>query len=501
MQDIIESKIEDVNTEMLVVGSIYTKPDILLDYGDLIRPQWDFYHDTARFLYQSLYEIYHYHVNENITEAKINVYMNQDDDRKSKYKEIGGYRTIYRIMSMSDVDDFDNYYNDLKKFSLLRELEKKGYPAQKIYEKKVFNRLTAEEIVQSLVYTIETISTEVGGIQDSIKLGEDLLDVYEGWKINPDFGEDIPFEILNLLIRGWRKKKFNLLGLHSGFGKSRLTSFLAAYVGIKLQTPLLIMVNEQEKSEWDAMMISAVVNNPIFGYIDEDSVHKYGIDETKIVTGQCDAVEDELCKNAINWIRENSEIRWMFINRMSHSAIRRQIKRHKIRGCDFFIYDTLKSSDHDWVSFVKLGDMLKDICSELDVGGWATFQLTDDSLFDEILTSKAIASGKHVKHIADGLMMAKPIPRKEYKKYRIYNPHDKFKNKLNALDQSFNFYSVDVDKNRGGTDKVRLCFKVDKGKNYWCEVGYLINADTSEEDQKRAAEDYEKMRQMKKEND
>lgn len=480
MEDVIKSEIEDVNTEMRVVGCLFNDPDLLLDYGDLIVPKYDFYHDTARFLYVSIYELYQYHGNK-INEAKINIYMNQDDTRKKKYKKIGGYQFIERLMkAIDDTSEFEKYYNDLKKYSLLRELERKGFPAKKIFEKNNFHKVTPQQILDGMEYQIHTIGTKIGGVEESIRLGADLPSVYEEWKKTPDFGVEIPFPIINMLIRGWRKRKLNLLGLHSGTGKSRITSKIAIHVGIKLKKPLLIMVNEQDKDEWDAMLLSGVINNPEYGFNDyKDSVK---IDETKIVTGTCSPEEDEICKRAAQWIADNTQIYWVMLNRYDHNTLKREIKRHKLRGCDYFIYDTLKSPDLDWQSFVKTGDMLKNTCNEFDMGGWATFQLTDDSLFSEVLTSQAIASGKHIKHIADGLFMARPLFDYEYDEYEILYPADEFNDeRIEKLDETKKYYIWFMDKNRGGRDKDRICIRVDKGRNLWQEEGYLVTSEEKRE--------------------
>lgn len=461
---------------MLFVGSFYVNPDLLLDYGEKVIPKYDFAFDTSKFLFNSIYELYQYQANDKITEVKINIFMNQDEERKEKYKKLGGYKYIERVMKLIDLNEIENYYNNLKKYSLLRELERKGFPAQKIFEKNNFSKVTPEDIIKGMEYQISTIGTVIGGIEDSIILGKDMPEVYEQWKTSPDMGIQLPFRIISELIRGWRKGKLNFLGLHSGCGKSRITSFIVAFIGIYLQEKILVAVNEQFKDEWDAMILSAVVNNPIFGF------GNCSVDEGNIVTGTCSPAEDALCKKAAKWISENSQIHWILLKEYGHNDIKRQVKRHKIRGCDYFVYDTLKSPDLDWQSFVKTGRMLKEVAVDLDVGVWATFQLTDDSLFDEILTSKAIANGKHIKHEADGLFMARPLSRNEYDKYQIMNPYG-FTDTIEYYDlsPSYQYYGWWMDKNRGGGDKDVLAIRADKGKNFWLEEGFLIESSLQKE--------------------
>lgn len=470
--------IKDTQSEVLTVASFYANPDLFLDYGDLIRSKYDFAEPTAKFLYDSLYEIYHYHTNgEEINEVKINMYMAADEERQKRYKALKGYSYIQRIIKLVDLNDFEKYYNRLKKFSLLRELDKKGFNVQKVLDHPKFDALTPEDVIDALEYQLNTVATVIGGAEDSIILGKEMTFIVQEWRKKPDIGIEIPFPIINKLIRGLRKKKLNLIGMHSGYGKSRTTSKIACYIGIKLGIPILIAANEQDENEWNAMVLSCVINNPEFGFdVDLARAGIDGIDETVIVTGAYEegSKEEEIIMKAAQYIEENSRIHFLELKKYDENTLKRQIKRHKIKGCEIAIYDTLKSPDHDWISFVKTGDMLKEIAQELDISIWGTFQLTDDSLFSELLTSQAISTGKHIKHIADSLMMARPLLRDEYDKYNILIPDGFNGEEIIKPNPKEMYYIVFMDKVRGGRDKDKICLRVDKGKNKWIEEGYFI---------------------------
>jgi len=497
---------------MLVVGSIFKNPDLLLDYGDLIIPKYDFDFETSEFLYNVIYEMFHYQTIGELTESKINVFMNQKEDRKQKYEELKGYTYIKRIMAVADIEEFPIYYDNLKKYSLLREFDRKGFPAKKIFAKNNFSKVTTEDIIKGMEYQISTIGTVIGGVQDSVILGREMVSKVDKWKLTPDIGLPLPFEIINMLIRGARRKKLNLMGMHSGCGKSRITSVLACYIGILFGIKVLVAANEQDEDEWDAMVLSCVVNNADFYWtLKEDGkerelndlgnlIRKYsffnGIDETKIVTGTLDEREEEVVKCAAKYIEENTQIHFLELEDFDEKTLKRQFKRHKIKGCELIIYDTLKAPDLDWMSFVKTGIMLKEICKEINVSIWGTFQLTDDSLFNEVLNSTAIANGKHIKHIADGLLMAKPIPFGDYDKYVILNPNGTDGEEKFGLDPFKVYYVCFVDKNRGGKDKDRICFEVDKGKNVWIERGYLVSSNDEKEYQK-IKKDHRRLRKEK----
>jgi|GEM_PF-1741622 len=461
---------------MFIIGSMYLNPDLFLDYGELIKSKYDFNQPSNKFLYDSIMDLYSQHAGTEINQIKINTYMNSDPERKAKYEYLKGYSIIDRLTRVVDLDDFPLYYEKLKKYSLLREFERKGFPVQKLMGRKDFDKIGTEEIIKGMEYQINTIGTVIGGVQDSIILGHNMPEKIDEWKLTPDVGIPIPFQIINSLLRGLRGKKFNLFGMHSGCGKSRTTSKLACYLGIKLGIPVLVLVNEQDEAEWLGMQISCVLNNPEFGF--DVQMKRRGIDlidETKIVTGTLNEQEEEIVKEAAQYIKKNSKIYFLELNKYDENTLKRQIKRHKLRNCQLIIYDTMKAPDHDWMTFVKTADMLKEVASTEDIPVWSTFQLTDDSLFNDMLTSQAIANGKHIKHVADALMMAKPISRDQYDKFVIYNPNDPFVGESTTqLEMHINYYMVVIDKNRGGKDKDILCFEVDKGKNLWIERGYLV---------------------------
>ncbi|MEK4006495.1 DnaB-like helicase N-terminal domain-containing protein [Paenibacillus sp. FSL H3-0333] len=472
-----------MGSEMFIIGSMYLNPDLFLDYGELIKSKYDFNQPSNKFLYDSIMDLYSQHAGTEINQIKVNTYMNSDPERKAKYEYLKGYSYIDRLIRVVDLDDFPLYYEKLKKFSLLREFERKGFPVQKLMGRKDFDKIGTEEIIKGMEYQINTIGTVIGGVEDSIILGHNMPEKIDEWEETPDVGIPVPFPIINSLLRGLRPKKFNLFGMHSGCGKSRTTSKIACYLAIKLKIPVLVLVNEQDEAEWLGMQISSVLNNPEFGFdIQMKRKGIDGIDETKIVTGTLNTEEKEIVKEAARYIKANSKMYFLELNKYDENTLKRQIKRHKLRNCQLIIYDTMKAPDHDWMTFVKTADMLKEVASTEDIPVWSTFQLTDDSLFNDMLTSQAIANGKHIKHVADALMMAKPISRDQYDKFVIYNPNDPFVGESTSkLEMHINYYMVVIDKNRGGKDKDILCFEVDKGKNIWIERGYLVPSDSEKE--------------------
>jgi len=476
--------ITDIATEGLVLGCLYKNADLLTEYEDLIFPEYDFYNEDIRFLYNLLREIWH-NGNTRIDETTVNIAVSKSSDKAERLKKIRGFPTIQKLMDKVNLDDFNTYYTDMKKYNLLRALDKQGFPIKQRWDK--ISKLNPEAIYKYFDHGLSKTFTYYEGVSGSTILGKNMLERYEKWKKEPDIGIELPFYILNSAIRGWRTGKLNSTGLHSGCGKSRIMVNIAMHIGIVQQIPLLIIVNEQDEEEWASMLLCAVVNN-LYG----PSSGIY-IDEEKIITGQCSPEEDAICKKAAEMIERRSKIHFQEAVIYDYKTLKRVLKVHKLRGVNHFILDTFKpfrgESGASWEAFVKTSEELKKICGSkkkggLDMGGWLTFQLTDDSLFDKILTSTSVASGKQIKHNLDNMGLYRELSYTEKQSIQcsVYEKNNPFNGKVIDLDPRKMYYIMFNDKNRGGKDKQKIILEVDKGKLIFKEIGFAKFKKQEDED-------------------
>lgn len=468
----VEEICADFASEALFIGCLYKKPILFVDYADLIKSKYDFADDVTKFFYDS-FEIYYKTFSQEVSETKVEMFMSKDQDRYIKYKKIGGWKTIEKQIDLADTEDVANYFDSIKKFSLLREFGKKGFPIQKILNHKAFSKLKAEDIVKTMRFNVDNINTVIGGGKSSVLLGKNLKSVIEKWKENPDIGEELPFPIWHSLFRGWRKGKLIVDGMMSGNGKSRRATKVAAYIGIKKRIPTLVLVNEQEEEEWDAMLASVIANNKEFGFLKNENEY---IEETDILLGKCTNEEYTRLDEISEWVSKNTRIYFLQLDKYSDSDLEREIKKHVLGlGVKYVFYDTLKGYKTDnWETVKQTTTKLKDLCNELHIGGYATIQLTDDTINSEELTSLNIANAKQLKHVVDHLVLEKKIERSKYDKYMI-----KCQNNSGAwgefpLDRNKVYYVQRIDKNRGGATGLDLITEVDLGKNLWIEKGYLV---------------------------
>jgi len=454
----------DLINEGLIVGALFKNPDLYIENGGLIKSKYDFYDENIKFLFDSFETIYK-NVSDKITEDKTNMFMAKEDTRKAKYRKLGGWKFIDNLMSLTNIDDFEPYFDTLKKYSLIRELGRVGFPVSRLLSHPKFDDLKADQVTMSMRTSLEKIHTVVGGGNDSITLGADMTKAVVQWTEVPDMGIKFPFQLWNDLIKGWRKKKLIVDGMLSNEGKSRKMIYVATFVSLILGKKVLIMANEMDENDLKSAMITTVCNNPEFGF-------GYNIPERKITLGEYEN-EEEFNKvmEVAKYIEDNTQVTFKDMENYSDESIEHEMRKHVVgRGVEYVFYDTLKGHKTDgWEAVKQTTTKFREVVKALDIGGYATIQLTDDSLYIDVFdfSSNNIANAKQLKHVVDALFLNKKIQKSEYSNYRYI---DDWGQEL-ELDDKLVYYALKVDKNRSGAKGMVIFSVVDLDLNTWKEIG------------------------------
>lgn len=243
-----EIKNHNIANETLLVGSMYKNPDIYVEYGHIMRPKYDLYDSSCRFFYEC-FEVMFQTFSQEFSENNINIFMSQDKKRNQQYKDFGGYKTIEKMVQLSNVADFKNYFNIVKKYSLIREYERNGFPVQKILEHSKFDLFTATDIYKMIKAKTDTINTIISGGEESSLLGKNSEKQIKQWTQKPSFGITFPWNCWNLFFRGFRKGKLIVEGMLSNEGKSRKMVKLATHIALVERKSVLIMTNEMSEED------------------------------------------------------------------------------------------------------------------------------------------------------------------------------------------------------------------------------------------------------------
>ena len=499
----------NIQSEILFVGSLYKCPDLFVSYGNFMRSQYDFSDNATKFFYD-MFEMMYTTFSQTVEESKVNIFMSQDDERLRQYKRYKGWKTISSWIELADENDFKNYYNTIKKYSLVREYERNGYPVKRIVEHRNFEKWTAQDIYRIIRSKADKINTIINANEESVDLTDGNTKQIEKLLISPDMGLSTPWTLLNEMFRGCRLGKVYFNGFRSNEGKSRNLMLLAAYISLVKGEKFLFISNEMDVDSLRNCLITTVINNDCFKEL-------HGVDITKcereIVLGLyrdengefikrktdkdgnfIESVEDYInrvrrdseefrkVEEVSNWIDRKKEGRLFFKDvgsDYSDEALEFEFRKHKmIYGIKYCGYDTLKSYKiEEWGVLKQTATKLKELMKELNMFCWAVFQLTDSSIYLDVfdLTSNEIANSKAIKHVVDALMLGAKIQKDDYNKYQYMPINDDWgEPHLCNLKEDKTYFALKIDKNRMGSKQYVPLFEINLDLNTWDNIGYLL---------------------------
>lgn len=501
--------VSNVTNEILLVGSIYKKPDLFVENGNYIKSKYDFYDEATKFFYDNAEVVYQTRSQE-FNRSVISTYMAEDSERLSMYKKYGGWKTIEKWMELAQPDNISGYFEVLKKYSLLREYQRNGFEISKIINHHKFEMLSAVDIYRLIRSKTDRIHTVILTNQEAEILNNNIKTTLLHCMETPDLGLQIPFPVMNDITRGMKKKSVMAVGMLSNAGKSRLMTKLIAYITLVLKEKVFVLLNEMSVEEIRYALITTVINNPEFQELHGLHLNKK---EKEITLGLykdnngefiyqkkddwgdvVEPIEDYITRVASNskeyikimqvadWIEQETQ-GLIFVKDVSTAYDDKTLefeirKAHLTMGIDYFFYDTFKNdiaTTGDWAAMKVTATKLTELAKQLDMFGYLSIQLTDDANYvkpDE-LTSSNIANCKSIKHVLHTLFLFKEIPKSDYHKYGYIASSDWGESTIHQLDESKRYYCCVCDKNRFGR-KAKLLFEVQLDYNVWLEVGELV---------------------------
>ena len=488
---------------------MYKQPDLYLSYGESTRSKYDFSDTCTRFFYD-LFEEYYLTFSQDVSENKINNFATQNNERLKSYKAFGGWKTIKSMMDISDPDDFKNVYNTVKKFSLIREYDRNGFPAEKILSHKNFQYLTANDVYRIMRSKADKINTVINVIEEPVVLTKGVSHVVDSYLLTPQFGVQTHWHGYNEYFRGLLPGNVLFQGFLSNEGKSRNLVNLIAYVTLVKKQKFMLLSNEMTEQAMKNCLITTVLNCKEFkelhgvklikpekeitmGLYRDDKTNEF-IYREKDYDGNYIESEEHFLERirasseyqdvtkVAQWMEEQIEGKFYFndiTSDYSDEAIELEIRRAKlVYNCECFAVDTLKAwGAEDWVKVKMTATKIVELGKELNLFGICTFQLTDATVFDSVfnLSSNNIGAAKGIKHPVDLLTLGKRITPEEYSgcQYLAYDD-DWGEEVAHNLNPKKRYFGLRIDKNRlSEKDKIML-FEYDLNLNTWENVGLLI---------------------------
>lgn len=278
-------------------------PLLFLEYQDIFPTDFD--QKVARICFIIIQKLYNEGATA-LTPIEIDQEIEKHENSYQIYQKENGLDFLKSSYEFSEVNNFDLYYNRLKKYSLLRRLIKEGYdvsdfyiddkdiinPLQEIKIQEHFDESSIEDILNNVEGKYNIIRNEfLQGGRSKSDPAEGIFALIDELQKTPNIGPSLEGKIFSSACRGAREGCFYLKSASSGAGKSRTSIFDACRLAYpirwshiqntfiqeldyqdNLRNPqkVLFIVTEMDKEELQTIILA----------------YLSGVDESHILTGK-----------------------------------------------------------------------------------------------------------------------------------------------------------------------------------------------------------------------
>ena len=416
-----------------ILGCLMKRPQLLSEIDKYSFILTDFPSRFERSIFMAINGLYRNGATR-IQPIDIENFIEPDQVSAKIFKDKNGIEYLQDIVELSEVDNFDFYYNRFKMFNLLKDLKKQGFDTTEFYCEDLMNP-KAEEINQAFnmlspKMITDAVRKKLLGVEakyettDEIeveeaargmeKLVSELGAAYE-------IGMPVQGHIYNQVIDGAKKGTLTIRSAASGVGKTSNAIADACYLAYPFRynattceweqngnsERVLFIVTEQRFKEVRLMILAYLtdINRSRFKYAD------FGDRETAVIT-QAIHLMEKYKDNLILVKMPNPTIESV------KAIVRENCITHDI-GYVFYDYIFIGPSLlNEFKGFALRNDevllmfatALKDLAVELDVAMFSSTQLNakgDDN--KDIRNEGSLAGGRSTINKADnGAIMARP---------------------------------------------------------------------------------------------
>lgn len=460
-------------SEANVVASIFKKPELI--YNAELKIE-DFSHNIWKCWFAIADGLIIKEKKQSLDEISVGIYLEKHPKLKAKIQEYGGYSTISDATAYINTDNFESYVDDIKKFNVLLQLLKYGFPISENLSEKIDK--TSDEIYAELELMLNHVFLNTESSIKSYNAFENIHQYIDELNEGADVG--LPFynaDLLNAETAGMRLGTMTGLGGLSGSGKSLLAFSYLIPSAIEHDFPTVFIINEEDEKRYKKEMIIWVANN-IFNV----NVSKYQLrnghfgEELMLVFKQC-----------ADWIEEKKEKHLLTIVPLQTYSVNlaiKVIKKYARMGVQYFVLDTMKPSANAkgeiyqsmMSDAVALYDVIKP--TGLNVHLLCTYQLNKSSSKVRKLTSDNIGMSKSIVDVMSLNIMVRHPHADEFSgeshELKCYKLNKKTKIPF-TLDRDKSYLILFITKNRfGRANHQQIIAEFDMGTNKYHEVGYTI---------------------------
>lgn len=478
----MSTTLNDLNSAMQVLGSLIKNPLLLAENKKYILREKDFNTSLTKIIFVAINNLFIKNKLEELSIIDIDNYLQQNNFIYDKFKKENGLQFLKDIIEISNPNNFDYYYNRLKKISALNMLKQQGFNIKTIYDEEELDIVKQQKQLKNLdemkiEQIFEFYNKQLTDIKynyvvsDDSELGtaaDNIENLFEELQENPEIGIQLQGDIYNTVTRGARLKKFYLISGSTGSGKSRQLTGHACNIAFPERYDLerkkwikrgegekiLFFGTEMEKEEVQTLILA----------------HLSGVNEEQILNNRYDSPEQkERIYTAIKvmkkyqdnfiWVREGDPS----INQIK-TIITKQVLKYNIK---YVFYDYIFSSPgllsefkdfnlREDVVLTMLSTALKDLANDLGIFIMSATQLNGNwQDFKGIRNQNLIRGSKGIVDKIDIGGISLPVTEEEHKLIDKIS-HEKG---IDIPNQVQDIYKV----RRGRYNHVRIWSRVDLG--------------------------------------
>lgn len=224
----------DRHVVIQVLGGLMNKPEYLCDTDKYRLEISDFPNALDKFIFSAINNLY----NDGEGATKIRAidvlnYLKDNVNAKTLIEKENGEIFLQDCETTGEPENFNYYYQKLKKLNFLKDIESTGHNIDKFYCEDIFNpdytkinenfeRMSVNDILNELKLEVNYYENKFifNTVVEESKASDHIDELIEELKEKPEVGCRLQGDIFNSVCRGGRKGKLYLRSAASGLGKA-----------------------------------------------------------------------------------------------------------------------------------------------------------------------------------------------------------------------------------------------------------------------------------------
>ena len=476
------SVLQDKKAIINVLSAIVKKPELLSNAKEYKLERGDFPEPFHQIIFNAIYNLYQLNA-EKITKLEIDSYLKDYPRHQAIFEDNDGWEYLERLNDIDSVDNYNYYYERVKKFSLLRECRALGFDTSEFYNsdsldfdeaekaQEKFNTMTLSDIVKAIELKLIEIKDQfISNSETTSELMSDGIDeLLEASLESPSFGVNLGSRYLTTVTRGAKLKKFYLRSAPTGGGKTRynLADLLEICIPERYESDIGKWV--QTGADGKGLFITTELSKeeiqlPTLCYIAD-------VDEDKLKDKEVSFEEIERL-NLAKAIMKRSGLRIEHLPDFDLEEVELSIERNILKyDIEYVVFDYIHTSLNLMTSIAKkanlredqilliLSDKLKQLSVKYEIFMLSSTQMNDNWKQDDMknLDQSSIRGSKAIADKVDFGCILLPIFKKDKELY------DELKTELGGFNKEPT-HTINVYKNRGGKwNNIRIWLHIDMG--------------------------------------